>query len=268
MVRCCFGLPTPPQEHDGRAPSLPVKGFTLVELLVVIGIIAVLIGILLPSLRRARESAQSVACMSNQRQIGLAIQQYLHDNKGQYMPYYSLSIGAWYRRLVADPDVWPHNARGYIKGYDVFFCPSHELVKSLTNAYLPGETGPQYAVRRGYISYGMNMGLTVDYRQPGYPEVVAKFTQLKKPTDTIVLVDAEHPVYRYGLFYVHPYYIAPASFDYGAPALRHVNASANVLWADGHVTNMPAAKRGVPGSIYDQKALTDYSMNPSFWDRQ
>lgn len=267
MVQCSVGL-TSPQGRWRHVHARPAKGFTLVELLVVIGIIALLIAILLPSLRRARQSAQSVACMSNERQVGIAIQQYLHDSKGQYMPYYSLSIGAWYRRLVADPDVWPNNARGYLPGYDVFFCPAYEHVRSLTNPYLPGETGVQYAVRRGYISYGMNMGLTNDYRQAGYPEIVAKFTQLKKPTDTIVLVDAEHPVYRYGLFYVHPYYIAPASFDYGAPALRHPNASANVLWADGHVTNVPAAKRNVPGSIYDQKALTDYSMNPSFWDRQ
>ena len=57
-------------------------GFTLVELLVVIGIIALLISILLPSLNKAREAANSVACLSNLRQIGLSVQLYANQNKG------------------------------------------------------------------------------------------------------------------------------------------------------------------------------------------
>ena len=62
------------------------RGFTLVELLVVIGIIAILVALLLPSLNAAREQAKSLQCMSNLRQIGVGIFLYTNDNKGHMMP--------------------------------------------------------------------------------------------------------------------------------------------------------------------------------------
>ena len=76
------GLPLPgPQLYSDSRP-----GFTLVELLVVIALIATLAGLLLPTLGRAKESGRAAVCLSNLHQIGLALQMYAQDNRNR-LPY-------------------------------------------------------------------------------------------------------------------------------------------------------------------------------------
>ena len=110
------------------------KGFTLIELLVVIAIISVLAAMLLPSLRRAREHANLITCMSNERQMALATTSYTGDHDGYY-PGITLT----------GPDAiwWPSLIRPYLgSSDDVFFCsvrvgnnPTHMNTYTVNGAF-------------------------------------------------------------------------------------------------------------------------------------
>ena len=87
----------------GLRPRVARRAFTLLELLVVIGIIALLVSILLPTLNKARESAQTVKCLSNLRQLGQANSMYAADSDGWAVP------GVMGHNNAADSRVWWYN---------------------------------------------------------------------------------------------------------------------------------------------------------------
>ena len=108
--------------RPATAAAGSMRGFTLVELLVVIGIIAILISILMPSLQKARKSALAVQCMSNLRQWGVYYAIYTNEHKGRLEPMdWSHSI---------DPSYWPKSMHRYFSGSPkILLCPVASDVK-------------------------------------------------------------------------------------------------------------------------------------------
>ena len=109
------------QNNTIRAKS----AFTLIELLVVIAIIAILAAILFPVFARARENARRSSCLSNLKQLGLGVAQYIQDYD-ETMPYQAIA-GTQVVSDFADPNSAPNFHRSvqpYLKSFQVLLCPS------------------------------------------------------------------------------------------------------------------------------------------------
>src|SRR5205823_5122084 len=109
------------------------------ELLVVIAIIAILAAILFPVFAQAREKARAATCISNEKQIGLAIQMYAQDYDEKFCPSYFFDVATYDYNLTWDVMVAPYIKNGVAgnspdnrsKGGDVFHCPSDGIARSI-----------------------------------------------------------------------------------------------------------------------------------------
>jgi len=191
-----------------------IKGFTLIELLVVIAIIAILAAILFPVFAQAREKARAISCLSNEKQMGLGIIQYLNDYDEQMIKeYYGFPA---YTSTYLVPTVWPTQnwasatyfydwrlaVQPYLKNVDIFGCPSSLAIepqyqyRMIDNVNVAGDGQYQdfspasYEVNDQIIGFANGYDATGNTAIGPYcPVGLDSIAEIASPADAIMAVD-------------------------------------------------------------------------------
>jgi prepilin-type N-terminal cleavage/methylation domain-containing protein len=166
--------------------KIRTKAFTLVELLVVISIIALLLAILMPALNKVRMQAQLVTCLSNEKQISLAVFMYANDNKDT-LPntktyFTSLADSGYDGTMIQHMSIWEsaawwtHFTKYFQNNAAVVGTNLNPLLKCRADKSVSNKNYSSYAVRHAVDYYGCFVG-------------PAKTTKFRKPSGTVYLLE-------------------------------------------------------------------------------
>ncbi len=168
------------------------RAFTLVELLVVIGVIALLIAMLLPALVRARKTASQVACASNLRQIGVAFLQYGAENR-DFMPAFQIQTVPGMTLSDIELSSWPYALSRYL-GKQVTDPDRPTQLAKLSKVFACAEFSPM-TYEGAYCGYGVNFPDVFCNMGPGLcraAEGAPHFRDYRKLQSTLAMaMDAE-----------------------------------------------------------------------------
>jgi len=218
------------REARGRRKLQASHGqrFTLIELLVIISIISILASLLLPALKNAMNSAKSINCTGNLKQVGLAALGYASDFGGLAPPVSTTATYFWAQFLI-DGNYLPVNTVK-LGQHTVLNCPSYEVAGTTPGAQYYGMLNDAGAVGNGSWKIEDNkVRYCFNDSFPGVPR-----TNLYTPSEFILIGDSA----RLGMGSENQWYsVSPYYASYSATCklihTRHSNR-ANALFADGH----------------------------------